>query len=116
MLPSVAASVIGGTSLFGGRGGYTGTIIGAALTRTVLTTLLPPPANAGGGKADLGRADRARDGGVFADCGGEVGARTRMSASRRIAVISAPSRPPKAEVGYGETVTTLAATFALHSV
>ncbi|MES0093668.1 ABC transporter permease [Mesorhizobium sp. M0030] len=39
VLPSVAAAVIGGTSIFGGRGGYTGTIIGA-LILTVLTTLL----------------------------------------------------------------------------
>lgn len=39
LLPSVAAAVIGGTSIFGGRGGYTGTIIGA-LILTVLTTLL----------------------------------------------------------------------------
>ncbi|ESY86370.1 MULTISPECIES: ABC transporter permease [Mesorhizobium] len=39
VLPSVAAAVIGGTSIFGGRGGYTGTVIGA-LILTVLTTLL----------------------------------------------------------------------------
>ena len=39
VLPSVAAVVVGGTSIFGGRGGYTGTIIGA-LILTVLTTLL----------------------------------------------------------------------------
>ncbi|MBU2105104.1 MAG: ABC transporter permease [Alphaproteobacteria bacterium] len=39
VLPSVAAAVIGGTSIFGGRGGYTGTILGA-LILTVLTTLL----------------------------------------------------------------------------
>ena len=39
VLPSVAAAVIGGTSIYGGRGGYTGTIIGA-LILTVLTTLL----------------------------------------------------------------------------
>jgi ribose transport system permease protein len=39
VLPSVAAAVIGGTSIFGGRGGYAGTIIGA-LILTVLTTLL----------------------------------------------------------------------------
>jgi ribose transport system permease protein len=35
----VAAAVIGGTSILGGRGGYTGTIIGA-LILTVLTALL----------------------------------------------------------------------------
>ncbi|EAR52526.1 permease protein of ribose ABC transporter [Oceanicola granulosus HTCC2516] len=39
MLPSVAAAVIGGTSIFGGRGSYTGTIVGA-LILTVLGTLL----------------------------------------------------------------------------
>lgn len=39
LLPSVAAAVIGGTSIFGGRGGYSGTIIGA-LILTVLGTLL----------------------------------------------------------------------------
>ena len=39
LLPSVAAAVIGGTSIFGGRGGYAGTIVGA-LILSVLTTLL----------------------------------------------------------------------------
>ncbi|MDW4499964.1 ABC transporter permease [Sulfitobacter sp. D35] len=39
MLPSVAAAVIGGTSIFGGRGGYSGTIVGA-LILTVLGTML----------------------------------------------------------------------------
>lgn len=39
LLPSVAAAVIGGTSIFGGRGSYSGTIIGA-LILTVLTTML----------------------------------------------------------------------------
>jgi ribose transport system permease protein len=39
LLPSVAAAVIGGTSIFGGRGGYTGSIAGAVIL-TVLTTLL----------------------------------------------------------------------------
>jgi ribose transport system permease protein len=39
VLPSVAAAVIGGTSIMGGRGGYSGTIVGA-LIRTVLTALL----------------------------------------------------------------------------
>jgi ribose transport system permease protein len=38
-LPSVAAAVVGGTSIFGGRGGYGGTIIGA-LILTVMTTML----------------------------------------------------------------------------
>ena len=39
LLPSVAAAVIGGTSIFGGRGGFSGTIVGA-LILTVLTSLL----------------------------------------------------------------------------
>lgn len=39
LLPSVAAAVIGGTSIFGGRGGYGGTIVGA-LILTVLSTML----------------------------------------------------------------------------
>jgi ribose transport system permease protein len=39
LLPSVAAVIIGGTSIFGGRGGYSGSIIGA-LILTVLTSLL----------------------------------------------------------------------------
>jgi ribose transport system permease protein len=39
LLPSVAAAVIGGTSIMGGRGGYGGTIVGA-LILTVLAGLL----------------------------------------------------------------------------
>ena len=39
LLPSVAAAVIGGTSILGGRGGYGGTIVGA-LILTVLAALL----------------------------------------------------------------------------
>jgi ribose transport system permease protein len=39
VLPSVAAAVIGGTSIMGGRGGYTGTIVGA-LILTVVSSLL----------------------------------------------------------------------------
>ncbi|MCS6825547.1 MAG: ABC transporter permease [Caldilinea sp.] len=39
LLPSVAAAVIGGTSIFGGVGGYSGTIIGA-LILSVLNSLL----------------------------------------------------------------------------
>lgn len=38
-LPSVAAAVVGGTSIFGGRGGYGGTIVGA-LILSVLATML----------------------------------------------------------------------------
>ncbi|HEX8940749.1 MAG TPA: ABC transporter permease [Candidatus Limnocylindrales bacterium] len=39
LLPSVAAAVIGGTSIMGGRGGYGGTIVGAIIL-TVITSLL----------------------------------------------------------------------------
>jgi ribose transport system permease protein len=39
VLPSVAAAVIGGTSILGGRGGYSGTIVGA-LILTVVASLL----------------------------------------------------------------------------
>jgi ribose transport system permease protein len=39
VLPSVAAAVIGGTSIMGGRGGYAGSIVGA-LILTVLSSLL----------------------------------------------------------------------------
>lgn len=39
LLPSVAAAVIGGTSILGGRGGYGGTIIGA-LILTVISSIL----------------------------------------------------------------------------
>ena len=39
LLPSVAAVVIGGTSIFGGFGGYSGTVVGA-LILTVLDSLL----------------------------------------------------------------------------
>jgi len=39
LLPSVAAAIIGGTSIFGGRGGYAGTVVGV-LILTVLNSLL----------------------------------------------------------------------------
>ncbi len=39
MLPSVAAAVIGGTSIMGGRGGYGGAIVGA-LILSVISALL----------------------------------------------------------------------------
>jgi ribose transport system permease protein len=39
VLPSVAAAVIGGTSIMGGRGGFSGTMVGA-LILTVMTSLL----------------------------------------------------------------------------
>jgi ribose transport system permease protein len=40
LLPSVAAAVIGGTSIFGGRGGYSGTIVGALILQVLATMLL----------------------------------------------------------------------------
>lgn len=40
LLPSVAAAVIGGTSIFGGRGGYSGTIVGALILQVLATLLL----------------------------------------------------------------------------
>jgi ribose transport system permease protein len=40
VLPSVAAAVIGGTSIYGGRGGYTGTIVGALILQVITTLLL----------------------------------------------------------------------------
>ena len=39
LLPAIAAAIIGGTSIFGGRGGYAGTIVGT-LILTVLDSLL----------------------------------------------------------------------------
>jgi ribose transport system permease protein len=39
LLPSIAAVIIGGTSIFGGRGGYSGAIIGSVIL-TVLNSLL----------------------------------------------------------------------------
>ena len=40
VLPSVAAAVIGGTSIYGGRGGYAGTIVGALILQVITTLLL----------------------------------------------------------------------------
>lgn len=40
VLPSVAAAVIGGTSIYGGRGGYSGTIVGALILQVITTLLL----------------------------------------------------------------------------
>jgi len=39
LLPSVAAAVIGGTSILGGRGGYGGTILGALILTVVISLL-----------------------------------------------------------------------------
>jgi ribose transport system permease protein len=45
LLPSIAAVIIGGTSIFGGSGGYSGTIIGALILTVLdgLLTLLDSP-------------------------------------------------------------------------
>jgi ribose transport system permease protein len=39
LLPSVAAAVIGGTSILGGRGGYGGTIVGALILQVMISLL-----------------------------------------------------------------------------
>ncbi len=39
VLPSVAAAVIGGTSILGGRGGVGGTIVGALILSVVISLL-----------------------------------------------------------------------------
>ena len=62
VLPSVAAAVIGGTSIFGGRGGYVGTILGAL----ILTVLSASPDRAGlpgGSSPDPVRRDHRCRGG-----------------------------------------------------
>jgi len=48
LLPSVAAAVIGGTSIFGGRGSFGGAIVGALILRVIdtLLTLLQMPQGA----------------------------------------------------------------------
>jgi ribose transport system permease protein len=45
LLPSIAAVIIGGTSIFGGRGGYAGSIVGALILTVLdgLLTLLDSP-------------------------------------------------------------------------
>ena len=40
LLLSVAATVIGGTSIYGGRGGYAGTILGALIITVLNTSIL----------------------------------------------------------------------------
>jgi len=39
VLPSVAAAVIGGTSILGGRGGFGGTIVGALILQVIISLL-----------------------------------------------------------------------------
>ena len=89
MLPSVAAAVIGGTSIMGGRGGFAGTIVGA-LILTVLTSLLTAlGAAAGDPRGRLRRDHRDRRGGLhpgqrrgliaMADGGQPIGASARRT-------------------------------------
>ena len=59
LLPSVAAAVIGGTSIFGGRGGYVGTIVGALILR-VITTMLTLMQIPEGARMIIFGADRPR--------------------------------------------------------
>jgi ribose transport system permease protein len=44
VLPSVAAAVIGGTSIMGGRGGFGGAIVGALILTVMAALLTSPPA------------------------------------------------------------------------
>ena len=62
LLPSIAAVIIGGTSIFGGRGGYAGSIVGA-LILTVLNGLLTLLDSPGAGQTDPLRGDYLPDGG-----------------------------------------------------
>ncbi len=59
VLPSVAAAVIGGTSIMGGRGGFGGTIVGA-LILTVVGSLLTSLGLPGSGPPDPVRRDHRR--------------------------------------------------------
>ena len=56
VLPSVAAAVIGGTSIMGGRGGFGGTIVGAL----ILTVLDVAPAPRSGSPRPCARSSSAR--------------------------------------------------------
>jgi ribose transport system permease protein len=54
LLPSVAAAVIGGTSIFGGRGGYAGTIVGALILGVLGTILTATQVPEGGRRVIFG--------------------------------------------------------------
>ena len=58
LLPSVAATVIGGTSILGGMGGYAGTILGA-IVLTAAQPAAPAPRHQRGVQADAVRRHRA---------------------------------------------------------
>ena len=82
LLPSVAAAVIGGTSIFGGVGSYSGTILGA-LILSVLKPMLTFLRRRPGSAADRLRVDRPRA--RLALCqghGGGVGAAMRSRHQR----------------------------------
>ena len=100
LLPSIAAVIIGGTSIFGGRGGYSGSIVGA-LILTVLDGLLTARAD----QADpLRRHHLCLGRGVFApdrlglrplrwnDAGALKGLNSR-SAPMRFGAAAEPSQP-----------------------
>ena len=71
VLPSVAAAVIGGTSILGGRGGYAGTIVGA-LILTVLTVAALDARAPGGGPPDPLRRDHRHRRGAYTRVTGET--------------------------------------------
>ncbi len=54
LLPSVAAAVIGGTSIFGGRGGYAGTIVGALILQVLGSLLIVTQMPEGGRRIVFG--------------------------------------------------------------
>ena len=81
VLPSVAAAVIGGTSILGGRGGYGGTIVGA-LILTVISALLTTLGLPRGGPPDPVRGDhRGRRRGLHP---GDVRGLSRPAVSGRV--------------------------------
>ena len=82
VLPSVAAAVIGGTSIMGGRGGYGGAIVGALI---LVGDLLPPvvPRLPRGGPPDPVRIDhRRRCGRLHQGHGGVLSGRRRRERQR----------------------------------
>ena len=87
-LPSIAAVVLGGTSILGGRGSYIGTVAGVILI-TLLQSILSVDADRGGGPPDDLRrchhrhaaALRTRAGGAVTATEGARGPRARTQAS-----------------------------------
>ena len=60
LLPAIAAVVLGGTSILGGRGTYLGTVAGVILI-TLLESILSVDADPRGGAPDHLRRDDHRD-------------------------------------------------------